>query len=418
MRVHIPAGRTQSAEVMSMNPSSKRLVVCGVTHQTSTVEEREPLQIGADELARANIAFAKLPHVTESTIVCTCNRVEFYFVTRRDSVPLDIVADFYREYRGLDLEPYRRLFETRKSTHAAEHLFRVATGIDSMVVGETQIFGQIKDSYASACAVKAAGKVIHRLFHQAFRVGKQVRTDTEMGKGACSVSTAAVELLKSKLSIHERPVILFVGINQMIKLAAARCGRLHHSKYIFANRTVEKAVEFAERFEAEGFGLDKLGELLAQADVAITCTSSPEPIINHEMIMSAMKERNGERLIMLDLAIPRDVDFPKGERDGVEVLDLEDIKAFVSTQMVKREEAIPQAEEIIKQKLDEFNYWWQHVREEPLYNGHGDTLTSIVDDELSPLLEQCPAELKEQLNQAARRIAERVARTTGGGAVN
>ena len=193
-----------------MNPSSKRLVVCGVTHQTSTLEEREPLQVGTDELARANTVFARLPQVTESAIVSTCNRIEFYFVTARDQEPLDIVAAFYKELKGLDLEPYRRLFEARKSTHAAEHLFRVATGIDSMVVGETQIFGQIKDSYASACAVKSAGKVIHRLFHQAFRVGKQVRTDTEMGKGACSVSTATVELLKSKLSIHDRPVILFV----------------------------------------------------------------------------------------------------------------------------------------------------------------------------------------------------------------
>ena len=399
---------------MSMNPSSKRLVVCGVTHLTSTLEEREPLQIGSDELARANTVFAGLPHVTESAIVGTCNRVEFYFVTRRDQEPLDIIAAFYREFRGLQLDPFRRLFETRKSTHAAEHLFRVATGIDSMVVGETQIFGQIKDSYASACAVKSAGKVIHRLFHQAFRVGKQVRTDTEMGKGACSVSTAAVELLKSKLSIHVRPVFLFVGINQMIKLAAARCGRLHHSKYIFANRTVAKAVEFAERFDAEGFGLDKLVELLTQADVVISCTSSPDPIINAEMIEAAMENRPGQGLLILDLAVPRDVDYQKGGRNGVEVLDLEDIKAFVSTQMVKREEAIPQAEAIIRQKLDEFNYWWQHVREEPLYNGHGDTLTAIVDDELATLMDQCPAELKERLNEAARRIAERVARAAGG----
>jgi glutamyl-tRNA reductase len=399
---------------MSMNPSSKRLVVCGVTHQTSTVEEREPLQIGADELARANTVLVRLPQVTESAIVCTCNRVEFYFVTRRDQEPLDIVASFYREFRNLDLEPYRRLFETRKSTHAAEHLFRVATGIDSMVVGETQIFGQIKDAYASACAVKSAGKVIHRLFHQAFRVGKQVRTDTEMGKGACSVSTAAVELLKSKLSIHDRPVILFVGVNQMIKLAAARCGRIHHSNYMFANRTVEKAVELAERFDAEGFGLDRLGELIARANVVITCTSSPEPIISRDAIDAAMQTHRERKLIVLDLAIPRDVDYPKGGDNSVDVLDLEDIRVFVEGQRVRREEAIPQAEEIIKQKLDEFNYWWRHVREEPLYNGHGDILASIVDDEMSMVLDKCPPELKKQLSLAAQRIAERVARTTGG----
>jgi len=401
-----------------MNPSSKRLVVCGVTHQTSTLEEREPLQIGADELARADTIFAKLPQVTESAIVSTCNRIEFYFVTARDQEPLDVVAAFYTEFSGLNLEPYRRLFETRKSTHAAEHLFRVATGIDSMVVGETQIFGQIKDSYASACAVKSAGKVIHRLFHQAFRVGKQVRTDTEMGKGACSVSTAAVELLKSKLSIHDRPVILFVGINQMIKLAAARCGRIHHSQYLFANRTAEKAVEFAGRFDAQGFGLDRLGELMAQADVIITCTSSPEPIISSDAIDSAMQHRRERKLIVLDLAIPRDVDYPKGGRNGVDVLDLEDIGTFVKSQRDRREEAIPQAEEIIRQKLEEFNYWWRHVREEPLYNGHGDVLGSIVDDEMSMLLDKCPTELREQLGLAARRIAERVARTTGGSATN
>jgi glutamyl-tRNA reductase len=182
---------------------------------------------------------------------------------------------------------------------------------------------------------------------------------------------------------------------------------------MFANRTVEKAVEFAERFDAEGFGLDRLGELMAQADVVITCTSSPEPIVSRDAIDTAMQIRRERKLIVLDLAIPRDVDYPKGGDNGVDVLDLEDVRVFVKSQRVKREEAIPQAEEIIRQKLDEFNYWWRHVREEPLYNGNGDILTSIVDDEMSMVLDKCPPELKEQLSLAAQRIAERVARTTG-----
>jgi len=393
-----------------MNSAGKRLVVCGITHQTSTVEEREPLQIGHEEIAHANVLFAGLPQVQESLIVSTCNRVEFYFITGRDQDPFGAVADFYRQFKKLDVTPLSGLFQTKKATHAADHLFRVASGIDSMVVGETQVFGQLKEAYASACAVKSAGKVIHRLFHQAFRVGKQVRSDTEMGKGACSVSSAAVELLRTKFARDERPAILFIGINQTIKLAATRCRRIHHSRYRFINRTLDKAQQFARRFGGDGFGLDRLAESIAGADVVISCTSSPEPIITSAIVEKAMTDRTDRRLIILDLAIPRDADYPKDHRSDVEVLDLEDIKAFVQRQRDKREAAIPQAEEIIKQKVEEFNYWWRHVKEEALYNGNGNKIQSIVEDELTTLLDKCPPELRNEVSLVARRIAERAAR--------
>ncbi|MCD6249126.1 MAG: glutamyl-tRNA reductase [candidate division Zixibacteria bacterium] len=397
-----------------MNSSSKRLVVCGVTHQTANLEEREPLGINRDDLARANSLFASLSTVQEGLIVSTCNRVEFYFITGRDQEPLDSVTAFYQAFNELDLTPFRDLFKTKTATHAAQHLFRVVSGIDSMVLGETEIFGQLKEAYGSACAVKSAGKVIHRLFHQAFRAGKQVRTDTEMGKGACSVSTAAVELLREKFSTDERPSLLFIGVNKMIRLAATRCRRIHHSTYRFANRTVEKAETFATKFEGEAYSLDHLNELLVLTDVVITCTSSPEPIINAEMIDTAVLQRDGRRLTIMDLAIPRDVDYPKGVSPEIEVLDLEDIKAFVERQQKKRQKAIPQAEKIIEQRLKEFNYWWRHVKEESLYNGNGERIAAIVTDELDSVLAKCPPELRNELSLAARRIAERAARVGSG----
>lgn len=393
-----------------MNSSSKRLVVCGVRHQIANLEEREPLGINRDDLARANSLFASLSTVQEGLIVSTCNRVEFYFITGRDQEPLDSVTAFYRAFNELDLTPFRDLFETKIATHAAQHLFRVVSGIDSMVLGETEIFGQLKEAYGSACAVKSAGKVIHRLFHQAFRVGKQVRTDTEMGKGACSVSTAAVGLLQEKFNTDEHPSLLFIGVNKMIRLAATRCRRIHHSAYRFANRTVEKAETFATKFEGEAYGLDHLNELLVMTDVVISCTSSPEPIINAEMINTAMSQRNGRRLTILDLAIPRDVDYSGKGSPEVEVLDLEDIKAFVERQQQIRQKAIPQAEKIIEQRLKEFNYWWRHVKEESLYNGNGGRIAAIVTDELDGVLAKCPPELRNELSLAARRIAERAAR--------
>jgi glutamyl-tRNA reductase len=397
-----------------MNSSSKRLVVCGVTHQGATLEEREPLGINRDDLARANSLFASLSTVSESLIVSTCNRVEFYFITGRDSEPLDSVAEFYQAFSKLDFTPFRDLFETRAATHAANHLFRVVSGIDSMVVGETEIFGQLKEAYGSACAVKSAGKVIHRLFHQAFRAGKQVRTDTEMGKGACSVSTAAVRLLQNKYDSSERPSLLFVGVNKMIRLAATRCRRMHHSDCRFVNRTLDKAETLARKFQGEAFGLDRLGELLAVTDVVITCTSSPYPIINAGMIDTAVAKRDGRRLTIVDLAIPRDVDYASSDSSLVEVLDLEDIKAFVESQQQKRQAAIPQAEKIIEQRLKEFNYWWRHVKEEALYNGNGGKIASIVGDELNGLLDKCPPELRNELSLAAHRIAERAARVGNG----
>jgi glutamyl-tRNA reductase len=395
-----------------MTARSWRLVVCGTSHKTSSLEEREPFQLGAEEVPRANAVFGGLPEVMESAILSTCNRVEFYFVTAREREPLDIVEGFYRDFKALDVPSARHLFQAKKGRHAADHLFRVSAGIDSMVVGENQILGQVKDAYSSACAVKSAGKVIHRLFHQAFRVGKRVRSETEVGKGACSVSSAALEMLAEVLDPLDTPTVLLVGVNQMTSLAAKRLRQGEGRQLLFANRTAEKAVEFASGFDADGFGLDQLPGLIAQADVVITCTSSPEPIITQPIMTDALKHRRDSRLVVVDMAIPRDVDIPKDWDPAIEVKDLEDIKRFVDQRQHQRELAIPQAEEIIERRLDEFDYWYGHVLHEPIYNGRASTIDIIREEELAPILEKLPSELRNELNQATRRIVDRVVKVT------
>lgn len=396
-----------------MKSVGRRLVMCGINHKHSTLEQREPLQIGHEELAPANALFARHPQVLESMVVSTCNRVEFYFVTGRDQEPFDIVADFFHDFNKTDIKPLVENFRARKGPHAADHLFRVAAGIDSMVLGENQIVSQLKEAYSSACAVKSAGKVIHRLIHQAFRVGKQVRSNTEMGKGACSVSSAAVELLNSKIDTLTRPSILFIGVNQMIKLAASRIHQIDSTTFKFANRTESKAVAFAEKFEGQGFGLDKLPELMTEADVIFTCTSSNVPIITRLMIEKTLAARGGRRLIVIDLAIPRDVDYPHESNNAIQVYNLEDIKEFVRDQQEKREQAIPRAEELIDLKLTEFNYWWQHVKQEPLYNGQTDTIESIRLEELKTLLHKIPPDLRGELEETTRRLVQRVVDAAG-----
>lgn len=393
-----------------MKSGNWRIVVCGVTHKTSSLEQREPLQLGADDLPEANALFSGLPQVLESAIVSTCNRGEFYFTLERKHDPFEVVAAFYDKYKGLDIIPYQDLFQTRRGRHVADHMFRVAAGIDSMILGENQILGQIKDAYSSACAVKSAGKVVHRLFHQAFRVGKQVRADTDISKGACSVSTAAVDMVKSTLQAIEKPTILFVGINQMISLAAKRLAQVEGCRLLFANRTVEKAVTFATALDAEGYGLERIPELMTQADVVIGCTSSPEPIVTREMMSDVVTCRSGRRVVIVDMAIPRDFDVPKNWNSSVEVNDLEDIEKFVKDRQNQRELAIPQVEEIIERRLDEFDYWYGHVLHEPIYNGRSNTVDSIREEELAGILKKIPPELRGEVDQVTRKIVDRVIR--------
>lgn len=352
-----------------MESDNWRLVICGLTHKSSSLEQRESLQLGTEELPGANAMFSGLSGVLESAILSTCNRIEFYFVTRRQIEPFDVVSRFYWKFKGLDVAPHRDLFDTKTGRDAADQLFRIAAGIDSMVIGESQILGQVKDAYSSACAAKSAGKVIHRLFHHSFRVGKRVRSETDIGKGACSVSSAVTEMLEDKLKAVGRPTVLFVGVSQMIRLAAKRLSRMSSCSFVFANRTLKKAQQLAAGFGAEGFGLDALTDLLTRADIVISCTSSDQPIIDQNTMTDVMDRRPTSRLLLVDMAIPRDIDVPKDWHPLVDVYDLEDVKRFVSDRQQQRQSAVPEAEEIIGRRLDEFDYWYQHVLLEPVYNG-------------------------------------------------
>jgi glutamyl-tRNA reductase len=391
-----------------MSAAKWQLIVCGINHKTSELSDRELLQIGRERIAEANSLLGNLPEVRESAIVSTCNRVEFYLVADRSREALDAVRDFYMRFDGTDVSGIAPKFYAKKGLHVADHLFRVAAGIDSMVLGENQILGQLKDAYSSACSVKSAGKVIHRLFHQAFRVGKEVRADTEMGKGACSISGASVSLLKSRISEMNRPPVLFVGVNQMIFLAASNLLKLGCGELMFCNRTPEKAADFASRFDGTGHSLGELPLLLERADIVITCTSSPRPIISEHMILEAASARNGRRLTVMDMAIPRDVEYSGAAHDDLEVLDLEDVKRFMKNRQDRMLQAVPQAELIIDRKLGEFSYWYNHMLHEPLYNGLEDTFQAIRMEELGPVLSALPPETRAVLDKATRRLVNRL----------
>ncbi len=391
-----------------MGPGNWNLYITGISHQTSTLEQREPLQINRNDMARANATFSDLAGVKESSVLSTCNRVEFYFTVNKREVPFELIKTFYENFNGLDISEMENLFYIRKNKHTAAHMLNVASGMDSMVIGENQILGQLKDAYSSACAVKSAGKVLHHLYHQAFRVGKQVRTDTEMGKGSCSVSSAAIELLEDKVKNLSSPNVLFIGINQMISLATKGVFRLDHGDLYYVNRTVEKAKTFAAAYSAEGYGLESIPKLLAKSDIVISCTGSEKAIITGDMLDKYLESNPNRKLILVDLAIPRDIDMAKDFDPAIELYDLEDIKEHVEEHRQKRELAIPQAQEIIDRKLSEFTYWFEHLRYEPLYNGLGETFESIRQNELSGVMSRLSPEVKEEIERATRSMVDKL----------
>ena len=398
-----------------------RLVVCGINHKSAALEHREALQIGHDEIARAHAELGLIDDVQEATIISTCNRIEFYLVAKLPRHSFDIVSEFYKRFKDIDIASQRDDFYVFRGKHAAEHLFRVAAGIDSMVIGENQIMHQVREAYTSACSIRVTGKIIHRLFHHAFRIGKQVRTETEIGRGACSVSSAATDLLKSNLDGAARPNIVFVGVNRMINLAASRWSKLHHGSLFFANRTVAKAAKLAHRFYASGHSLDELPKLLTRADIVITCTGASKPLITSEMLDKAISGRKiaGRKpLTIMDMAIPRDVEY-KGLVSGELVIyDLEDIKRFVKEHQQAREAAIPEAEELIAQRLGEFAYWYDHARYELSHNGLEPAFEEICREEMSSALDRLPDEYRQEVAQAAARLVKRLAQVksrTGNG---
>jgi glutamyl-tRNA reductase len=383
--------------------------MCGINHKTSQLEQRESLQIGRESMASAHAGLASLPGVQEALIVSTCNRIEFYMVADRKDDPIDLATRFYRRYRDLDITALRENFYVRKGKHAAAHLFRVAAGIDSMVLGENQILGQIKEAYGSACAVKVAGKIMHRLFHQAFRVGKQVRTETDMGKGSCSVSTAAVGLLKSHLDAEARPAVLFVGTSKMIALAASSWSRLHHSRLMFANRTQAASEVLAAKYGASHYSLDDLPSLLAEADIVISCTASPEPIITRDMLQAHLDACPSHKLMIMDMAVPRDVEFDKNG---------DDIQRYVKEQQSIRAAAVPDAERLVDERLSEFAFWYDHVRNEMTPLRTMEDFERVRREDLALLLGDLPEDVRSKVDEQTSRLVQKLAQikvNTGAG---
>jgi glutamyl-tRNA reductase len=327
------------------------LVLIGVNHKTAPVEVRERIAISRDDLPETTRALAAVPGVAECMIVSTCNRVEILAAVEPDAAGL---AGFLQRHFGLDpalLAPH--LYEHRDQD-AVRHLFRVAASLDSMVVGEPQILGQVKEAFAVAHAAGTIGGQLEHLLQSTFAAAKKVRTETEIGSNSVSIASVAVELARKIFGSLQGRTVFLVGAGKMSELAARHLVQQGAGAILVTNRTLERARRMAESFAGQVIPFEELYEAASQADIVISSTGAPHPIFRREHGQAFMHRRRNRPMFFIDIAVPRDVDPAMGKLEGIFVYDIDDLQAVAAAHMVERSREATDAEALIAAEVERF----------------------------------------------------------------
>lgn len=337
-----------------------QLLTLGLNHTTAPLALREKVSFPVDVLHRAldELKSRLSGKATEAAILSTCNRTEIYCVTESDhEVPL-LVQRWLGEHHQLDAMPaWSRHLYTLPDGEAVRHAFRVAAGLDSMVLGEPQILGQMKDAARVAQEVGALGTHLHQLFQRSFAVAKEVRSTTEIGAHSVSLAAAAVRLSRRIFEDLRQTSVLFVGAGEMIELAAAHFAAQHPAHIAVANRTLERAQKLALRHNARALRLADMPDQIDQYDIVVSCTASSLPIIGKGMIERASKARRHKPMFLVDLAVPRDIEVEVSRLPDVFLYTVDDLGALVQSGVAHRQAAVAQAEAIIENQVGAFMKW-------------------------------------------------------------
>ena len=330
-----------------------QLHAIGINHQTAPVDVREKVAFQPEAMEEALRDLVGGSRVKEAAIVSTCNRTEVYCNTQDPDAAIDWLAG-YHNLKPQFILPYVYRFPREE---AVKHAFRVASGLDSMVLGEPQILGQFKQAVNSAEQAGTLGFLLHKLFQRTFSVAKEVRTQTSIGSSSVSMAAAAVRLAERIFPSISDQNVLFVGAGEMIELNAMHFSAHRPKQITVANRTLERAQMLASRFGGQGITLNELPEHLAGNDIIITCTASQLPILGKGMVERAIKLRKHRPIFMVDLAVPRDIEPEVSELDDVFLYTVDDLASVVKEGMDSRQSAVAQAEVIIDSNVTHFLDW-------------------------------------------------------------
>jgi len=333
------------------------IVVVGLSHKTASVEIREKVAFASNQMEKPLKELVELPDVNEGLIVSTCNRVELYAATHDMAGGMARLKRFLADYHGISLDILEPHLYNHHGEAAIRHLFRVASSLDSMVVGEPQILGQIKTAYGYAAEYKTSGIILNRFLHKAFSVAKRVRTETKIASSAVSVSFAAVELAKKIFGDLTDKTVMLIGAGEMCELAAKHFLNSGVRGVMVTNRTFERAERLAEEFDGRAVRFEDLFDHLHKADIILSSTGAIHFIIGAKDVEDVIRRRRQKPMFIIDIAVPRDIDPKVNNVDNVYLYDMDDLQQVVASNLQLRSEEAKKAEGIIEQEIGRFFNW-------------------------------------------------------------
>ena len=338
--------------------SGPNLVLVGVNHKTTPVEIREKLAFSQAKLEESLEELVSSPEIIENIILSTCNRVEIYARVENTERGIQLLQDFICDYHSISRGNLDQYFYSYCDNQAVEHLFRVSSSLDSMVLGEAQILGQVKDAYSIARSFSSTGMVLNQLFEKAFNVAKKVREETGIAERGVSISSAAVELAKKIFEDLENHSIMLVGTGEMAELAAKHLISYGVKTVYVASRTYERAAALAQTLNGCALNFEAFKEEMHKADIIITSTAAPTFIIQKEMMEKAIQKRKNKPIFLIDIAVPRDIAPEVNELENVYLYDIDDLQNVVNANMEERQKEADNAMDIIKHEVTKFNNWF------------------------------------------------------------
>lgn len=371
------------------------IVVVGLNYRTAPVEVRERFALAEEQLAGALTALKATMSIMECVIIATCNRTEIYAVVERPQICGHDVRWFMENWFGLPRAQFTSYLYMYEDHRAIDHLFKVASGLDSMIIGETQILGQVRDAFLEAQNLKTTGTIFNMLFKQAITLAKRAHSETKIGELAVSVSYAAVELGKHIFGSFNNKNVVVLGAGETGELTAKHLNSNGASKISVVNRTLEKAQEVAASFGGFAYTFDQAKAAMEQADIMISSTAAKQYILTAEDVKRIMDKRRNRPLFMIDIAVPRDFDPRIAELDNVYLYDIDDLKDIVESNLAQRKQEAVKIEAMIAEEIKQFESWYQTLGVVPLIRAlhskaeqvHAATMVSLT-NKLPNLSEQ------------------------------
>ncbi len=358
------------------------IVLIGINHKTAPVALRECIAFTPEESAAALADLRHMPHVAEAVLYSTCNRVELLVVADDPQAAAATAKRFIADFNKVPLEQFEDSLYVHEDDEAVRHLFRVAASLDSLVVGEPQILGQIKEAYRSAADAKTAGVILNRLMHRAFFVAKRIRTETGIGDRAVSISYAAVELGRKIFGELDGKRVLLIGAGEMAELAVEHLIRHRVGETLVANRTFEKGLELARRFNGKAVRFEEIPEQLKHADIILSSTGAPGFVITRDQVKPVIRARRNRPIFFIDIAVPRDIDPDINRLDNSYVYDIDDLKEVVEENLGDRQKEALKGERIIDEAVIRFREWRESLDVVPTIVALRKRLESVAEAEI------------------------------------